>query len=408
MKALVIGGGIGGFVTALTLHAQGIECEVFEQAPAIDELGVGLNVLPQAVRVLTNLGLLDELDSVGVRTAELVYANRFGQTLWYEPRGLDAGHDYPQFSIHRGRLQGLLYRAALARIGAQAIHVDHQLRSLFQDASGVTATFIQSDGTERLARGDLLIAADGIQSSVRQFLYPHEGPPCWNGVMVWRGAIPSAPLLTGHSMLVCGGMDAKLVLYPIAPTTDVPGTNLLNWAITRRISNGSLPLPHRADWNYHVHHEDLAPEIARIFELPTIDLLDMIQMTETIYEFPMCDRDPLPQWSFGRVTLLGDAAHPMYPVGSNGATQAILDAECIAEELGSTNDVVTALRSYESIRLFATAQIVHSNRLGGPERIIDIVEERAPYGFHDLEEVISEQEIESIVKNYAVISTPQR
>lgn len=403
MKVLVIGGGIGGLATALSLHAVGLECEVFEQARGIRELGVGINTLPHAIQELADLGLLDALDRVAICTAELLYANRFGQMIWREPRGLDAGYDYPQLSIHRGKLQGVLYEAARARIGADHIHTAHQLCDVAQDAHGVTATFHRRDGSEETvtARGDALIAADGIHSTVRRLFYPDEGPPTWNGIMAWRGAVESPPFLTGRSMLIAGGMQAKLVLYPISNQTSTPGTNLLNWAVAVQLGDGSEPPPRREDWNRRGQLDELLPYVEGVFHLDVVDPIEVIRATEAIYEYPMCDRDPLPRWSFGRVTLLGDAAHPMYPVGSNGASQAILDVRCLAPLLAETPDVMTAFQAYEAARLPVTAQIVQDNRAGGPERVIDVVEERAPNGFAHLEEVASPAELAAIVKGYA-------
>lgn len=403
MKVLIVGGGIGGFATALSLHAVGIDCEVFEQSRNIRELGVGINLLPHAVRELAGLGVLDDLDRAGIRTSELIYANRFGQELWREPRGLDAGYDYPQFSIHRGRLQRLLYEATRARIGKPRIHTSHQLRDVTQDDRGVTATFIRRDGTAETvtARGDGLIAADGIHSTVRRMFYACEGPPVWNGMMMWRGAVEYPPFLTGRSMVIAGGMQAKLVLYPISTDTSTPGTNLLNWAVGARVGDGAEPPPRREDWSRLGRLDELLPHVEGVFQLSTVDPVDAICRTERFYEYPMCDRDPVLRWSFGRVTLLGDAAHPMYPVGSNGASQAILDARCLAPLLAEADDVATALEAYEAARLEATARIVHDNRLGGPERIIDVVEERAPEGFVSLDDIVSRAELETIAKGYA-------
>ena len=403
MKVLVIGGGIGGFATALSLHAVGIECQVFEQSHGIGELGVGINILPHAVKELAELGLLDALDRVAVRTSELIYTNRFGQVLWRELRGLDAGYEYPQFSIHRGKLQGVLFDAARARIGEDSIRTAHQLRDVAQDAHGVSATFARRDGSDETVRaqGDVLIAADGIHSTVRRTLYPDEGSPTWNGIMIWRGAVEYPPFLSGRSMIIAGGMKAKLVLYPISHQTRKPGTNLLNWAVAVKLGDGSAPPPQRENWNRLGRLDELLPYVAGVFQLPSVDPVEVIRATEEVYEYPMCDRDPLPRWSFGRMTLLGDAAHPMYPVGSNGASQAILDARCLAPLLAETKDVVRALKAYEAARLPATAKIVLDNRAGGPERVIDVVEERAPDGFAHLDEVASHAELEAIVKGYS-------
>ena len=127
MKAIIVGGGVGGLTTALMLHARGIDCEIFEQSDSVRELGVGINTLPHAIRELAQLGLLERLDAVAIRTYELFYANRFGQTVWHELRGTDAGFDVPQFSINRGKLQGVIYQAARARLGEDKIHTGHRL-----------------------------------------------------------------------------------------------------------------------------------------------------------------------------------------------------------------------------------------------------------------------------------------
>jgi 2-polyprenyl-6-methoxyphenol hydroxylase-like FAD-dependent oxidoreductase len=251
MKVLVISGGIGGLATALSLHAVGLECEVFEQSRGIRDLGVGLNLLPHAIKELAALGLLHARDRVAIRTYELRYTNRFGQELWHERRGRDAGYDDPQLSIHRGKLQGVLYAATRARIGEDPMHTAYQLHDVVQDDHGVTATFIRRDGSEATvtAHGDVLIAAEGMHSTVRRLLYPEEGPPTWNGIMLWRGAVEYPPFLTGRSMLIAGGMQAKLVLYPISNQTSRPGTTLLNWAVAVTLGDGSAPPPRREDWN---------------------------------------------------------------------------------------------------------------------------------------------------------------
>lgn len=297
----------------------------------------------------------------------------------------------------------MLYAATRARIGEEHIHTAHQLRDFVQDDDGVTATFMLRDGSDTTvnAYGDAVIAADGIHSTVRRTFYPDEGAPTWNGIMLWRGAVAYPPFLTGRSMIIAGGMKAKLVLYPISSQTDIPGTNLLNWAVAAKLADGSGPPPRREDWNRLGQLDELLPHVEGVFHLPVVDPVEVIRATPQFYEYPMCDRDPLPYWSFGRVTLLGDAAHPMYPVGSNGASQAILDARCVASLLAETKDVLTALKAYEAARLRVTAKIVQDNRSGGPERIIDVVEGRAPDGFAHLDEIASHAELEAIVKGYS-------
>jgi 2-polyprenyl-6-methoxyphenol hydroxylase-like FAD-dependent oxidoreductase len=357
MKVIIAGGGVGGLVTALMLHARGIDCEIFEQADAIRELGVGINTLPHAIKELAELGLLERLDAVAIRTYELFYTNRFGQEIWREPRGIDAGYDIPQFSIHRGRLQGVIYQAVRARLGESLIHMNCRLGSFTQDDGGVTAYFFDRGGTHcRTARGDVLIGADGIHSVVREKLYSNEGPPTWNGLMLWRGALDWPTFLTGRSMVVAGGLAAKLVVYPIAEGSR-PDKRLTNWAVVGRVGDPSVPVPQKQDWSRPGRFEDLMPHLQR-FRIPYVDARALIEATNEFWEYPMCDRDPLPRWSHGRVTLLGDAAHPMYPVGSNGASQAILDARFLADRLKDADHPVHALWLYEQNRLPATAEIV--------------------------------------------------
>jgi 5-methylphenazine-1-carboxylate 1-monooxygenase len=399
MKVIIIGGGIGGLATALMLHARGIDCEIYEQSDAVRELGVGINTLPHAIRELAELGLLDRLDAVAVRTYELFYTNRFGQEIWREPRGTDAGYEYPQFSVHRGRLQAVIYDAVRSRLGESRIHTGHRLGAFTQDDAGVTAYFFDRNGSHRAtARGDVLVGADGIHSAVREALYPNEGPARWNGSMLWRGAIDWPQFLTGRSMVIAGGMAAKLVIYPIAEGSR-PNHRLTNWAVLVKIAEPGVP-PRKEDWSRLGRLEELMPHVQR-FRIPYVDAKALIEASTEFWEYPLCDRDPLPRWSHGRVTLLGDAAHPMYPVGSNGASQAILDARCLADRLVGAEHPWHALWTYEQERLPMTAQVVRTNRKGGPEGVIDAVEERAPDGFSNVDDVLPFEQRKAIVRGYA-------
>jgi 2-polyprenyl-6-methoxyphenol hydroxylase-like FAD-dependent oxidoreductase len=399
MKAIVVGGGIGGLTTALMLRARGIGCELFEQSDTIRELGVGINTLPHAIRELAGLGLLQKLDDVAIRTDQLFYLTRHGQQVWHEKRGLDAGHDVPQFSIHRGRLQGVIHQAVVERLGGDAIHIGCRLGSFTQDEGGVTAYFFDRGGAHtHTARGDILVGADGIHSKVRETLFPEEGPPCWNGLMLWRGARDWPVFLTGQSMVIAGGLNAKAVVYPIAEGSS-PASRLTNWAVLVRIPDGTT-LVRRADWSRLGKPEELMPHVGG-FSIPQVDFGALVRATPEFWEYPCCDRDPLPYWSSGRVTLLGDAAHPMYPVGSNGASQAILDARCLADALARSEHPRQALVAYEQKRLPMTAEIVRSNRRGGPEGVIDAVEQLAPDGFDNVENVLSYSQREAIVRGYA-------
>src|SRR5262245_5494918 len=399
MKAIIVGGGIGGLTAALMLHSRGIDCEVFEQADAVRELGVGINTLPHAIKELPQLEQLPRLDPVCIRTHELSYMNRSGQEIWREPRVTDAGFEYPQFSIHRGRLQGVIYEALRGRIGEDRIHTGHRLGAFTQDDGGITAYFFGRDGARRAtARGDILIGADGIHSTVREALYPNEGPARWNGSMLWRGAIDWPKSLTGRSGEIAGGMAGKLVVYPIGEGAR-EDRRLTNWAALVKIGEGGAP-PRKEDWSRTGRFEDLMPHVQR-FSIPFVDGKGLIEATPEFWEYPMCDRDPLPHWSHGRVTLLGDAAPPMYPVGSNGASSAIRDARCRADQLAAAEHPAHALWAYEQERLPMTAQIVHMNRKGGPEGVIDAVEELAPDGFSNIDDVLPYEQRKAIVRGYA-------
>ena len=400
MKAIVAGAGIGGLTTALFLHAARIDVEVLERADQVRELGVGINLLPHAVEQLASLGLLPALDAHGVRTRELIYANRLGQVVWEELRGIDAGHDFPQLSIHRGQLLGVTHAAALERLGSEAIQTGWQVDGFRQSDAGVIVDIRDGRGARRTVVGDLLVGADGIHSTVRARLYPDEGTPIWNGVMLWRGCTPWPIWRDGRAMMIAGGNFAKFVFYPIEPTP--AHSPLSNWAVMAGTGIAGGKPPRREDWSRRGVLAEVLPFVRERFRLGFIDPAAIIAASESFYEYPNCDRDPLPRWSFGRVTLLGDAAHPMYPVGSNGASQAILDARCLADCLAATHSSVEdALAAYDTQRRPATAKIVLSNRMGGPEGVIDLVEARAPNGFDDIEAIAPHAEREAVVRGYA-------
>ncbi|MBS1809458.1 MAG: flavin-dependent oxidoreductase [Acidobacteria bacterium] len=402
MKILIIGGGIGGMTAAISLHQAGFEVEVFESVPTLKPLGVGINLLPHSVRVLTNLGLQDRLSETAVATRELVYFNKFGQRFWDEPRGMFAGYRWPQFSIHRGELQMLLFRAAQENIGQNRIHTGHHLHSFVEQDNQVYAKFVDKDSGEILTevKGDLLIGADGIHSVVRQHFYPNEGPPKFSGNVLYRGVTKMKSFLTGSSMAMIGYADKKMVVYPIHQTLDEDGKQLINWVGDIKAEDVQFSI---RDWNRQADKQKLLPQ----FESWRFDWLDVYKLIEgaaNIYEFPMSDRDPLERWSFGRITLLGDAAHPMYPIGSNGASQAILDVDALTESLQSHPDPVAALQQYESIRLPATAKVVLQNRQQGPDHIMQVMEERAPNGFSNPYEVMSFAEMDAMMSQYRRIA----
>jgi 2-polyprenyl-6-methoxyphenol hydroxylase-like FAD-dependent oxidoreductase len=394
---LIAGAGIGGLTLALSLQERGIPCIVCEQAAEMRALGVGINTLPHAIRELADLGLLPALDATGIRTHELIYVNRFGQEVWREKRGMHAGHAVPQFSIHRGQLQSVLWRAACERLPPDALRTGHRLSGFARDDGGVIATFVNRAGGEMARlRGTALVAADGIHSAARAILHPEDPGIRWQGIMMWRGAIPWPAFLDGDSMVIAGDMAEKLVLYPIGRAAD--GRRMTNWVVCIRTGDGTAAPP-REDWSRVGSLDAILPTVRR-FHLPFLDLEALVRATPEFYEYPMCDRDPLPWWTQGRVTLLGDAAHPMYPVGSNGASQAILDARLLARLLDEM-PAADALAAYAADRLPKTAEIVRLNRLGGPERVVDVVSARAPEGFERLDDVISRDELAAIAAGYA-------
>ena len=405
MRVIIAGAGIGGLTAALSLRAAGIEVEVFEQARELGELGVGINVLPHATRELAALGVLPAVDRAGIRTRELIYTNRFGQVVWRELRGTDAGYDMPQVSIHRGKLHGVLARAAIERVGAAHIHTGCVFLGFEERPDCVSATF---EG--RIARvkvtvtGDALIGCDGIHSAVRRVLYPHEGSPVWDGAMLWRGATEWPAYADARTMVIAGGSTAKFACYPIHADPARPERRLTNWAVMARVGLlGDRP-PRREDWSRPARREEVLAFVTDKFAFDFVDPVKLIEATEAIYEHPNCDRDPLPRWSFGRVTLLGDAAHLMYPVGSNGASQAILDARSLTRHLASGVPAAHALTAYDHERRPVTSEIVLRNRKGGPEGVIDAVEARAPHGFDAVESVLPYAEREAIVKGYASLA----
>ena len=403
MKApiLIAGGGIGGLTLALSLHERGIPCLVLEAATEVKELGVGINSLPNAIRELAALGLLPALDAISVRTRELRYLNRFGSRIRTEPRGIHAGHDVPQLSVHRGRLHGVLWQAAVERLGADRLRTGKRLTGFAQDGTGVTAQF--ADGTEE--RGGALVGADGIHSVLRRILHPDDGGIRWNGIQMWRGATEWPAFEGGDVMVIAGDMKEKLVLYPIGAGS-APETRLTNWALCVQLGDPTRPPPRREDWSRRGLLEEALPHLQR-FRIPWLDVEALVRATPEFWEYPMCDRDPLPFWTRGRVTLLGDAAHPMYPVGSNGASQAIFDARSLAALLAE-RPAEAALAAYEAERLPPTSDIVLTNRRGGPERIVDVVSERAPDGFERIEDVIAAEELDAIVRGYTQMTRATR
>jgi 2-polyprenyl-6-methoxyphenol hydroxylase-like FAD-dependent oxidoreductase len=403
MTILIAGGGIGGLTLALSLHQIGIDAKVFESVPALRPLGVGINVLPHAVRELIELGLYERLDAAGVRTSELAFFSKHGQPIWSEPRGLEAGYKWPQFSIHRGILQQILLDAATERLGAHNILTSHHLSGWNETADGIRADFIDKATGKAMGSydGELLIAADGIHSAVRERLYPEEGPPIWNGRILWRGITAADAFLSGRTMIMAGHEILKFVCYPISKMPDASGRYQINWVAERH-----MPPTYqwrREDYNRTARLEEFLPWF-KDWSFDWLDVPGLIKNCAQAFEYPLVDRDPLPRWSFGRATLMGDAAHPMYPIGSNGASQAILDARVLTREILQHGPTPAALAAYEAERRPATTELVKLNRRNGPEQVMQLVEERAPDGYKVVTDVLSQEELENIAANYKKVA----
>jgi len=398
---IVVGAGIGGLTLALALHRAGIACRVYDAAAELQPLGVGINVLPHATTTLEKLGVLAELERVAVVTREAAFFNRFGQLVYVEPAGRWAGHETPQLSIHRGDLQAVLLAAVRERLGGDAVVCGHACVGIDAAAGGVRVRFRDPAGAplEDVA-GAVVVGCDGIHSAVRRQLHPCEGPPRWSGVNMWRGVVAHAPFLSGATMVRAGWLSVgKMVIYPIRDAIDDAGRQLVNW-----VAELECEAPVARDWNARGTLDDFYPRFAD-WRFDWLDVAAMIRATPTILAYPMVDQDPLPRWSFGPVTLLGDAAHPMVPRGSNGAGQAILDARFLADRLLAQGLTPEALTEYDRVRNAATAKVVLMNRSNPPDAILREVHERAgDRPFERIEDVVPREELARIADTYKQVA----
>ncbi|WP_375552144.1 flavin-dependent oxidoreductase [Rhodophyticola porphyridii] len=401
MTVIIAGAGIGGLTLALSLHQQGIPFRVVEAVSALKPMGVGINLQPHAVRELYELGLEADLERIGLRTGEVAYFSAQGNPIWSEPRGTEAGYRWPQYSIHRGELQFLLLRSLQARAGMDIVQTGTALADWEEHPHGIRARLI--DRTTGARRddldGEILVVCDGINSTARAKLYPDEGGAVWRGTMMWRGITDGPAFLSGRSMAMAGTADRKFVCYPIEDNGD--GTVRINWVADLALPPGTDW--NRQDWTREGRLGDFAPHFAD-WSFDWLDIPWVIANAEGIWEYPMVDRNPLPQWSFGRVTLLGDAAHAMYPIGSNGASQAILDARVLTREVMRRGRTPEALAAYDAARREDVNKIVLANRGDGPDKVLDVVAARAPDGFETIGDVMSAEELARVAQGYKALA----
>jgi 5-methylphenazine-1-carboxylate 1-monooxygenase len=399
----IVGGGVGGLALALHLHQRGVQCHVFEAVPQVRELGVGITLLPHAMRELAALGLQPALEAAGIENYESAFFNRHGQFIYSELRGRHAGYALPEVGIHRGKLHKILFDAAVDKLGHAYIHTGYRFQQVTQSEETAVLTFVDPQGqTLPEIRARVVIAADGVNSAVRRTFYPDE-QMVFTGINTWRGVTRFKPILTGKTYMRIGSIETgKMVIYPIVDNIDDEGHQLVNWMAEIRTEGVQ-----QNDWNQAGRVED----VLRLFKDWTFDWLDvpaLIANAESILEYPMVDKDPIDQWTFGRVTLLGDAAHPMYPRGSNGSAQALIDARTLADELAAVpagQDPVTALLRYESVRRPLTGKVVQTNRTTPPDFInIKVDELTQGQPFRHIDDVISQAELRKISEDYKKIA----
>ncbi|QEW22045.1 FAD-dependent urate hydroxylase [Marinibacterium anthonyi] len=382
---LIAGGGIGGLATALTLHQIGVPCRVYEAVPELKPLGVGINLQPNGVRELYDLGIgAQALDGIGIDTREWALVGRNGAQIYAEPRGTEAGYAWPQYSVHRGKLQMLLYDAVVDRLGAEAVVAGARVTGYEATGGGVRVTLARPDGTVFQDEARLLIGADGIHSAVRAQMHPGQPPINWGGAIMWRGTTRARPIRTGASFVGLGGSRHRLVFYPISQP-DGDGLAEINWIAEVTVDNADGWTS--GDWNRKVSPQDVAAHFEG-WSFDWIDVPALIAGAGDVWEYPMIDRDPVATWVDGPVALLGDAAHAMYPTGSNGATQAIVDARVLGACLVDHGVGEAALAAYDARLCAPISEVVLRNRGAGPFGLLSLVEDRCAGAFDDIDTVV--------------------
>ena len=397
MSILIAGGGIAGLSLGLTLHQIGVPFRIFEAARELKPMGVGINLQPNAVRELFDLGLEAELDAIGVRTRQLGFYSKLGRTIWEEPRGTGAGYTWPQYSVHRGELQMMLYRALVERAGPDCLETG--ARAAGFEHTGGAAALLLADG--RRIEGPLVVAADGIHSALRTQMVPDEGAPVWNGRILWRATTRAPAFKGGAAMAMIGHDHLRLVAYPISEQ-DAKGRVTMNWIAEKRF-DPSAPW-RKEDWNRPADIQEFLPDFED-WRFNWIDVPALIRGADVVYEYPMVDRDPLARWTVDNVTLMGDAAHPTYPVGSNGASQAIVDARVIGSRLLEHGISAAALQAFEAeVRPVTTAVGLANRAGGGPDGVLQRVEDLCGGDFGDIREVIPKAELAAHAAKYKSIA----
>jgi len=395
---LIAGGGIGGMALALTLHQIGVPCVVFEAVPKLQPLGVGINLQPNAVRELYDLGIdASLLDTIGIQAREWALVGRNGNDVYAEPRGLLAGYRWPQYSVHRGQLQMLLYRLVLERLGPQSVRLGQRVSGYRNDEAGVTAFVEQADGERHEVQGRLLVGADGLHSAIRAQMHPNQPPIQWGGAILWRGTSPGVPIRSGASFVGVGSLRHRVVLYPISPPDQTTGLATINWIAEITVDNSKGWT--QGDWNRRVKLEDFGHHFDG-WNYSWLDVPSMLRGAKEVFEYPMIDRDPVPTWVDGRVALLGDAAHVMYPVGSNGASQAIVDARVLGAATIDKGVTPAALQAYDDRLCADISALVLRNRGAGPFGILGLVDDRCGGVFDDIDDVIPSDERNAFMARY--------
>lgn len=400
LPVIVAGGGIAGLVFGLTCHQIGVPALVLESARELRPLGVGINLQPNATRELFELGLEDEVRAVGVESTGYGFYTKFGEKIWVEPRGVKAGYRFPQFSVHRGELQMMLHRTAVERLGADRVLTGRRVVG-YENAGDRVDVVVEhrEDGRVERVPAAVLVGADGLNSAVRAQIAPDQGPPHWNGAIMWRGATRARPFGDGASMALIGHDTQRFVTYPISPADPDTGEALVNWIAELRTDPGDEVWRREGDWNRRASADEFLDRFTG-WRFGWVDVPDLVTATEDIYEYPMIDRNPLDRWRDGRVTLIGDAAHVMYPVGSNGASQAVVDGRKLGRAFLDHGVTIEALDAYEAELLPATARMVLQNRGRGPDYVMQMVEERSGGVFDDLHDVVSHQELADHAAKY--------